>query len=190
MNRVIAIAACGLTVSACSSSMPGLDWIGGSSAPAAVSLAVESEPAGAEAQGPNGSCRTPCTLNVAASGPFTVTVTLAGYVPQSIPVQVVQPQSSQLGSDDGSKGSVRLDPNPIYVELEHAPTAPAKKKPARKHPPATAANHGTATKPTPSAAASQPAPSQPASAEAAPAQSAAAPPAPAASAQAPWPMPR
>jgi hypothetical protein len=120
-------------------------------------------------------CRTPCRLNVAADGPFTVSVALNGYVPQSVPVRVMQPEDPRLGSGDSSNASMHLDPNPIFVELERAPPpVPATKKKSTAHrpvaatrAPTTAAGSGT---PPPSAAQQ---PIQPAS-----------------SSTAPWPMPR
>ena len=160
--------------------MPSL---GGGGAPP-VSLAVESDPPGAQASAPgSSSCVTPCRLNVAATSPFSVNIALEGYVPQSVPVRIVQPDDPRLSSDSGG-GGPHLDPNPVYVELERtpAPAAPAKKRKKAAKRPATAANHATA-------------PTQPlsapttASAPPALAQSPAAPP-PAAAPATPWPMPR
>ena len=183
MSRVIAIAACGFLLTACSSSwmpsfeMPSMSGI--SSSPQSVALAVESDPPGAEARASGGApCRTPCTLNVTAAGNFTVTIALNGYLPQSVPVRIVPPEGMQMGSESPSTSAVaRVDPNPVFVELERAPaTAPvAKKKPAPKRPP-------TAARSAPTTAAA------PATPQAAP-QTAPAP-APASSASSPWPMPR
>lgn len=154
--------------------MPSL----GGGAPAPASLAVESDPPGAQASAPGGtSCVTPCRLNITATGPFSVNVALNGYVPQSVPVRIVQPDDPRLGSQDSGGSGPRLDPNPVYVELERAlPVAPAKKKRA-KHP-ATAANQAPA--------ATQPM-SAPTTASAPPAMTA---PGPAPSPDAAWPMPR
>jgi hypothetical protein len=166
-------------------SMPSLAGGG----PVGATLAVESDPPGAQASTQGGaSCVTPCRLNVAANGPFTVNVALNGFIPQSVPVRVVQPDDPRLGSDDTGSNAPRLDPNPLYVELERAPPPappPRKLKPRPKHP--------AVAKHTPPPAAAQPAPanapSAPTTAVAPPAQPA--PPAqqPANSA-APWPMPR
>jgi hypothetical protein len=63
MSRVIAVMACGFMpcgfmLAACSTTMPSLDFM--KSAPQAESLAIESEPPGAEAKTSLGqSCRTP-----------------------------------------------------------------------------------------------------------------------------------
>jgi len=158
-------------------SMPS--WSFGSSGGAGlVSVAVESDPPGAEARASTGgaACRTPCRLNVAADGPFTVTVALNGYVPQSVPVRLMQPQDPRLGSEETGEAGItsRVDPNPIYVELERAPTpAPAvKKKQPPRRPAPTAANRVPTTAAGPSAAPPAPAPQ------------------PAASSSPPWPMPR
>src|SRR5262249_40674081 len=105
MIRVIAVAACGLTLTACSS-MPSFDLPSfGGGAPAAASLAVESDPPGAQASTTGGtSCVTPCRLALAGKGPFTVNVALNGYVPQNVPVRVVQADDPPLHSAGGSPG--------------------------------------------------------------------------------------
>jgi hypothetical protein len=186
MNRVIAVVACGLTVTACTSWMPSFDMPSfGSGSAAEASLAVESDPPGAQASTPGGaSCTTPCRLSVAPSGPFAVNIALNGYVPQSVPVRIVQPDDPRLGSYEGGSGAVRLDPNPVYVELERAPAPPPpqKKKPAKPRP-ASAARSAPAT-----AAAATQVPGEPPAAPTTAAASAAA--AQPGGATAPWPMPR
>jgi hypothetical protein len=197
MKRVIAVAACGFTLSACSSWMPSFDWsmpsFSGGGGGAAASLAIESDPPGAQASTQNGgSCVTPCRLNVAVSGPFTVNVALNGYIPQSVPVRVIQPDDPRLGSADAGGNEPHLDPNPLYVELQPAPPPPPpprKVKPKPKRP-------AVARRAPPPAAAQEPppadAPSAPTTAAAPPAQ-----PAPPPQTQpqqpnatAPWPMPK
>jgi hypothetical protein len=192
MYRVIAVVACGVALTACSSSwMPSFEMPsfggggngnGNGSGPA--SLAIESDPPGAQASAGGVSCITPCRLNVAVNGPFNVTVALNGYAPQSIPVRVMQPDDPRLGSEEAGSGAVRLDPNPVYVELERAPApapAPAKKKPP-KHP-------ATSSRQTAPATAQAPAPSAPTTAAAPATAPAPAPQQPTSSTQ-PWPMPR
>jgi hypothetical protein len=136
------VAACGFTLSACSSWMPSFDWSmpsfsGGGGG--AASLAIESDPPGAQASTQNGgSCVTPCRLNVTVTGPFTVNVALNGYIPQSVPVRVVRPDDPRLGSADAGSNDPHLDPNPLYVELQPAPPPPPpprKVKSKPKHPP-------------------------------------------------------
>ncbi len=193
MSRVIAVVACGLFVAACSTAwMPSFQMpsLGGGS-PAPVSLAVESDPPGAQASTPGGgSCVTPCRLNVTADAPFSVNVALDGYVPQSVPVRIMQPDDPRLGSEDTGGAGPHLDPNPVYVELERAPpppAAPVKKRKKKAKAPATAAIHAPAA-----TAATQPAPSAPTTAVA-PATMApppAAAPALGPSPDTPWPMPR
>ncbi len=166
--------------------MPSL----GGSSPAPVSLAVESDPPGAQASAPGGgSCVTPCRLTVTADAPFSVNVALDGYVPQSVPVRIMQPDDPRLGTEDTGGAGPRLDPNPVYVELERAPppAAPAKKKKKVAKNPATAAIRAPAA-----TAATQPAPSAPttAVAPAAMAPPPAAAPALGPSPDTPWPMPR
>ena len=67
MSRVIAVAACGFILAACSMSMPSLDFF--RSAPPTEVLRIESEPPGADARTAEGqSCRTPCELTVPVDG--------------------------------------------------------------------------------------------------------------------------
>ena len=178
MSRVIAVVACGLSLAACSTAwMPSFQMpsLGGSSSPSPTSLAVESDPAGARASAPGGgSCVTPCRLNVMADAPFSVNVALDGYLPQSVPVRIMQADDPRLESDQGGSGP-RLDPNPVYVELERAPAAaPAKKKKAAKPPTAAAPE----TQPMARAPTTAVAPTTMAA------------PSPAPAADTPWPMPR
>ena len=94
------------------------------SAPAATTMQFESEPAGAEAKTSLGqACRTPCTL-AATANEFTVSFSLPGYQPQTVPVRVV---ASAGGSDPDS---ARLVPNPVFVELQPAGPAAVARKPA------------------------------------------------------------
>jgi hypothetical protein len=190
MGRVIAVVACGLTLTACTSWMPSWDIsmpsFGGSGS-ATASLAVESDPPGAQASAGGATCVTPCRLDLSGNGPFTVNVALNGYVPQSVAVRVAQPDDPRLGSEDTGGGGMRLDPNPVYVELERAPpapAAPAKKRPAKKPAP-TAARSAPAT-----TASTQPAPAPASAPTTAAAPATAAPPPPPQQGAAPWPMPR
>jgi hypothetical protein len=150
--------------------MPSMDW--GSSSGAQMSLSVESDPPGAEARAANGpACKTPCNLAVSSSGNFSVNVTLAGYLPQSVPVRLLPAEDPRFGSEYSAP---RLDPNPLFVVLERAPPPPPppKKKPVKKRTTATTAPRAATT------AAPAPAPAAPPPAQPAPAGAA------------PWPMPR
>src|SRR5262249_56479638 len=91
MGRTSGVAgvALGLALAGCGVSnwIPSWDLKFPSAPPPASTVQVESEPAGAEAKSSIGpSCRTPCSLTVATSAPFTVTFTLAGYESQTVPV--------------------------------------------------------------------------------------------------------
>ena len=150
MSRVIAVVGCGFILAACSMSMPSLDFF--KSGPAMEFLRIESEPPGADARTSQGqTCRTPCELSVPATGELAVTVALAGYQPQTLPVRPEGPASDS-----------RLQPNPLYVELQ--PAAPV--RPAR---PALAPKKRTSAAPPaapkPQAQAAAPAPSYPASSQ-------------------------
>jgi hypothetical protein len=122
MSRVIAIAACGLILAACSMSMPSLDMF--RSGPATEVLRIESEPPGADARTPEGqSCRTPCELTVPAAGEIAISFALQGYNPQTINVRAEAPPTSFA---EGAPPA-RMQPNPVYAELTPA-VAPRQKK--------------------------------------------------------------
>ncbi|HVY57384.1 MAG TPA: PEGA domain-containing protein [Xanthobacteraceae bacterium] len=129
MSRIFFVAACGLTLGACSG-MPSFELPSFNSAPSTVSLRIESEPPGADAKTSSGAtCRTPCALDVPAAGDFSVDLALNGYLPQTVAVHALPPDDPR----ENASAQARLDPNPVYVELEPAPP-PAKKKPAAKKP--------------------------------------------------------
>jgi len=117
MSRVIAIVACGLSVAACSASMPSLNFL--SSSPPTDAVRFESEPPGAEVKTASGeTCRTPCQLSVAVAPEVSATFALNGYQPQTVSLR--------------SFSSAHLAPNPVYVELAAAPPPPAAKKHRKK----------------------------------------------------------
>ena len=60
---------------------------------------------------------------------FTVSFSLPGYQPQTVPVRVV------AAADGSDAEGARLVPNPVFVELQPASPAPNKKPaPAKKKP--------------------------------------------------------
>ncbi len=151
MSRVIAVMACGFMLAACSATMPSLDFL--KSTPQPETLAIESEPAGAEAKTSLGeSCRTPCKLSVQPGSEFSVTFALSGYQPQTVSVR---PET------EGAAAAPRLAPNPVHVDLR--PAAPPKKPVAKKKPVAAAARPAApppmaSAAPTPAPTAATPAP--------------------------------
>jgi len=127
MSRVIAVIACGLMLAACSATMPSLDFL--KSAPQSETLAIESEPPGAEAKTSLGqSCRTPCQLVVQPGSEFSVTLALNGYQPQTVSVR---PDA------EATSAAPRLAPNPVHVTLQAV--KPTKKPVAKKKTPIAAA---------------------------------------------------
>jgi hypothetical protein len=146
MSRVLAVVACGFLLAACSMSMPSFDVF--KSTPTTEVLRIESEPPGADARTSQGqTCRTPCELNVPATSELAVTVAMNGYQSQTLPVRV-----------EGGGGDSRLQPNPLYVELQPAaPVKPAKPAPAPKKK-STSAAAAPAPAPKTQAEASAPAP--------------------------------
>src|SRR5438874_4046803 len=121
MSRVIAIMVCGFMLTACSATMPSLSLDFMKSAPQAETLAIESEPPGAEAKTSVGqSCRTPCQLPAQPGREFSVTLALSGYQPQTVSVR---PEA------DGATAPPRLRPNPVHVDLQAVtPKKPIAKK--------------------------------------------------------------
>jgi len=169
MSRVIAVTACGLMLAGCSAAMPSLDFL--KSAPQSETLAIESEPAGAEAKTSLGqSCRTPCQIAVQPGSEFSVTLALSGYDAQTVSVR-----------PEAEGATPRLAPNPVQVTLQ--PVKAAKKPPAKKRTPVAATTRSAVPPPMASAAPmSAPAPGP----SVAPAPSAAAESAPSAT-EYPWP---
>src|ERR1043166_3731416 len=114
MKRVVAVAACGMSLAACSSLPNWMQFETPSfmkSAPAATTMQFESEPAGAEARTSLGqTCRTPCSLAVSANE-FTVSFNLPGYQPQTVPVRIVAPTDSRDLGTEGESAPPRLVPN-------------------------------------------------------------------------------
>jgi hypothetical protein len=126
MSRVVAVMACGFALAACSSSMPSLDFL--KPAPPTEVLRVESEPPGADARTSQGqSCRTPCELTVPSGGEMSVSFALNGFQPQTLQVRTEAPPTSY-----GEAGPPRLQPNPVYAELQPVKPAPKKSAPKRK----------------------------------------------------------
>ena len=142
---------------------PDAPWIPG--LPIANSFAgiveLNSDPSGAEAATSlGGGCRTPCSLEVSAEGPFTVTFTHEGYESTTVQVKI---QHARMGVSDR-----KFAPNPVVAQLASlAPPAPPPTAP--KKPVATAQpRHAAPRKPVAAAAqpaarpAARPAPAQPA----------------------------
>jgi hypothetical protein len=152
MRRVIVIAVAGLGLAGCSSfSSFSLDSF--KSAPPPVNVQLDSVPQGAEARTSLGpSCKTPCSLPVAAEGGFSVSFTLNKFAPVTIPVQV-----TRVPGDFTTAATTSVDPNPVVAELQPIrPVKPPPRKMIRKRKPAAAPAAGAApaeTSPVPPAAA-------------------------------------
>jgi hypothetical protein len=125
MRRVIAVTACGFALAACSMSLPSMDFF--RSTPPTEVLRIESEPPGADARSTQGqSCRTPCELTVPTGDELAVSFALNGYQPQTVQVR------PDLASGGATSATGRLQPNPVYAELQPTRPPPAKKSPAKK----------------------------------------------------------
>jgi len=126
MYRVIAIAAAGFTLAACSSTPDWMSLDALKPAPIMDTVRLESTPPGADAKAASGeTCRTPCALALPANTPTSITFTLNGYLPEAEDLQPIA----------ASNGLPELRPNPVAVELTPAPPPPKPvKKPVRKKP--------------------------------------------------------
>ena len=147
MSRLIAVVAWGLMLAACSATMPNLNLDFMKSSPQAETLAIESEPPGAEAKTSLGqSCLTPCQLSVQPGSEFSVTLALRGYQPQTVSVR---PEA------EGATAPPRLRPNPVHVDLQAVtpkkPIAKKKKPVATPTPAPTVAPAPSASEAAPSA---------------------------------------
>lgn len=132
MTRLLALLTLGTALAGCSSwSVPNLDMsmFSGSTA-TTVTVRAESNPPGAEARSEGGTaCRTPCILALPGSGVSNVTFSLEGYQPQMVPVSITTARESGGMTETGVVEQIRIDPNPVFAQLEVAPPAPS---PARR----------------------------------------------------------
>jgi hypothetical protein len=132
MHRLLAIAACGFALAACSSSGEMLK-----TATPTVPLQFESEPAGAEVKTSGGqTCKTPCALAVPAAD-FMATFALTGFEPQTVAVKMMPPDDLR-GDSEVAMGAAlpRFDPSPVYAELVKAAPRRQTKKPKAARSPA------------------------------------------------------
>jgi len=89
-----------------------------------ATIHLNSSPQGADATASLGwRCRTPCSIELSADAPFTVTFTRRGFVPRTIPVQI---EPTRPGVSDA-----KFAPDPIFAALPPLPAPEAKSKPAR-----------------------------------------------------------
>ncbi|MDC7784426.1 PEGA domain-containing protein [Rhodoplanes sp. TEM] len=128
MSRVLSVvvfgslALSGLAGCSSSSGTSDLPGLGSVFAPKAATLAVTSDPPGAEARlSPTSSCRTPCALTFDKPGEFSVEVSREGHVTQTVPVRVSAPDSGF--SLPGTGPGLRVEPATLAVGLE--PVRPA-----------------------------------------------------------------
>jgi hypothetical protein len=122
MRRVMIIAAASIALAGCSSlSLPGMS--SPPPPPTTVSLQLESVPPGATATpSTGGGCKTPCSVDVPATEPLSVTFTLARYQPQTVAVQPVQTAAETSSSIFSSPPppKAEMDPNPVHADLQRA----------------------------------------------------------------------
>ena len=130
VGRVITVAACGIGLAACSTSLSSLSFM--KSSPPTEAVRIETDPPGAEARTVQGqSCRTPCELTLDGAAETSLTVTLAGHQSQTVSIR------PEVAGDPALAGP-KLAPNPVFAQLQPLPAAPAKRSP-KKRPVAAAA---------------------------------------------------
>jgi hypothetical protein len=134
---IAVLTACIALLAGCAGYSSSVDWLLGRvppSPPGPKSLSgildLNSEPQGAQAAVSLGAtCQTPCSLEVTAEAPFTVTFSQQGYAPDTVSVKI---QPGVQGVSDP-----KFAPNPVFAQLAPVapppkPAAPAKKKPPPK----------------------------------------------------------
>jgi hypothetical protein len=104
MSRVIVFVLCGVTLAACSASIPSLDFLKPS--PAKTALRFESVPPGAQVKVSGQTCRTPCELTLEVAE-LSVTFTRKGYQQQTVPVH----------PGGGILSGAEFAPNPVHADL-------------------------------------------------------------------------
>jgi hypothetical protein len=125
MNKVIAVMACGLSVAACSGSIP--DFL--KSSPPKAALRFESVPTGAEVKVSGQSCRTPCELTLDGAE-LSATFAHKGYQPQTLAVRSEK--------SEAFFAPPRFVPNPVHADLQ--PARASAKRQQRKETPVAAEN--------------------------------------------------
>jgi hypothetical protein len=125
MSKVIAVVACGLTVAACSASMP--DFL--KSSPSKAALRFESVPTGADVKVSGQRCRTPCELMLDVAE-LSATFAHKGYQPQTISVRSEK--------SEGFFAPPQFVPNPVHADLQ--PVGASAKRQQRKETPVAAEN--------------------------------------------------
>ena len=133
MSRVIAFVVCGFTLTACSASVPSLDFL--KSSPAKTALRFESVPPGAQVKVSGQTCRTPCELTLEVAE-LSVTFTRKGYQQQTISVH----------SDGKVFSTAKFATNPVHADL--LPAGASAKNRVREN----VAAEGRRTTPTPMSA--------------------------------------
>ena len=119
IGRAIAAGACAF-LACCTSVTLNIPAMGDafSGQPAPGTLTIDSAPPGAVARTSNGgACRTPCELEVPVTDAFTVTYSLDGYLPKTVSVRSIPAAKSAMID----MTPPRLEPNPVFAELQPEP---------------------------------------------------------------------
>jgi hypothetical protein len=136
--HVLAAAISSLALASCSTTVSSGMTSAFKPKPTTTLMLIESNPAGATAKASTGqSCKTPCTMLISQGNDFTVTFTLDGYVPQTLPVHATM---SAGGWTEAA--SPVLEPRSLFPTLESAKPATANRRAKTASRPA-AAGEGT-----------------------------------------------
>ena len=111
---LLAAAISGLALASCSTTFSNSVTGAFKPKPTTTLMLIESNPAGATAKASTGqTCKTPCTILISQGSDFTVTFTLDGYVPQTLPVHATM---STGGWTEGA--SPVLEPGSLFPTLQ------------------------------------------------------------------------
>ena len=134
-GRAVAIMISGLALASCSTTVTDVF----KQKPTTTLMLIESTPAGATAKTSTGkTCQTPCTMLIGEGNDFTVTFTLDGYVPQTLPVHATM---SPGGWTDAP--SPVLNPGSLFPTLEPVKPPPTGARRAKTASRPAAAGEGT-----------------------------------------------
>jgi PEGA domain len=109
-GRAVAVAVSAFALASCSTAATDVF----KPKPTSTLMLIESNPAGAQAKTSQGkTCKTPCTMLISEGSDFTVTFTLDGYVPQTLPVHATMSPGGWTES-----ASPVLNPGSLFPTLE------------------------------------------------------------------------
>jgi hypothetical protein len=138
-NRAVAVVIAGLGLASCGTTVSTTVTDAFKQKPTTTLMLIESNPAGATAKTSMGqTCKTPCTMLISIGNDFTVTFTLDGYVPQTLPVHATMSAGGWTTAP-----SPVLDPGSLFPTLEPVKPPPTGARRAKTASRPAAAGEGT-----------------------------------------------